>query len=120
MSDYPRLVKLTFLDKKETELIGQTVPWKESVRWITAEDIRIVGWSDQFQQTTITFGGQTFIVKEDMDQVASLVNGISDSDYDCEHMMLEFEDEVPQKGKKTETIKYFGEDVDVVVDKSKS
>ena len=70
-----RLIKLTFLDKKDTELIGHDPVWTEQERWVSAEDIRIVMVSPQYDKTALTWGGEAFIVKESVDEVAARVNG---------------------------------------------
>ena len=75
MNNTPRLIKLTFLDKKDTEIIGQDVFWTEQERWISAEDVRLIMVSPQYNKTALTWGGQAFIVKESVDEVAAMVNG---------------------------------------------
>lgn len=78
----PRLIRLTFLDKKETELIGHNITWTEEKRWISAEDVRLIMISPQYKKTAMTWGGQAFLVKETVDEVAALVNGDKDVVYD--------------------------------------
>ena len=88
-----KLIKVTFL-KKPDQLIGTV--WKEYPHWISAELINMLFVDEQTDHTILTVGAQQFHIKEPMDTVAAMVNG------------------------KTTTIKYLGEDVDVVVDESKS
>lgn len=79
MGQRPKLIKLTFLDK-ESKLIG--APWQKSRRWINAEHINFVMFSEEQKHTALLMNGNPYLVEESMDLVAALINGDKSLVYD--------------------------------------
>ena len=72
MTDKPKLIKVTFLKKKD-QLIGS--PWVEYPHWISGDLVNMMFVDMESGHTIFTVGATQFHIKEDMDVVAAMING---------------------------------------------